>query len=132
MPIRPGMMTKISALLCGALLLGACGADEARLPTQEWQGVTIGVETRPAPVVRGMNEFLVSARGARGAVFDLLIYVQVADDKPWTQSIQDGHTGVYRRALEARGGGPYTLRVRVKRAGQETVLNFALPEPAAR
>lgn len=125
-------MTKISMLLCAVLLLGACGAGDSRLPTQEWQGVTVGVETRPAPVVMGMNEFLISARGARGAVYDLLIFIRMGDDKPWTQAIQDGRTGVYRRALEVRGVGTYTLRVQVKRAGQETVLNFALPEPIAR
>ncbi|MFP5344046.1 MAG: hypothetical protein ACLGGU_00035 [Gammaproteobacteria bacterium] len=123
-------MNRISALLC-AMLLAACGADEARLPVQEWQGVTIGVETRPAPVVVGMNEFLVSARGARGAVHDLLIFIRMGDDKSWTQAIQDGHTGVYRRALEVQGAG-LTLQVRVKRAGQETVLSFALPAMDAR
>ncbi|HWQ94554.1 MAG TPA: hypothetical protein VN418_03515, partial [Gammaproteobacteria bacterium] len=38
----------------------ACGTGESRLPVQRWQDVVIGVETRPAPVVVGMNEFLVS------------------------------------------------------------------------
>lgn len=118
------MMKRIS-LLC-ALLLAACGTDEARLPVQEWQGVTIGVETRPAPVVVGMNEFLVSAQGPRGAVYDLLIFIRMDEGQPWTQAIQDGHTGVYRRALRVLGPGQ-TLQVQVKRAGQETVLSFALP-----
>ncbi len=119
-----------SALLCAVLLLGACGADRTRLPVQEWQGVTVGVETRPAPVVMGMNEFLVSARGARGAAHDLLVSIRMGDDQPWTQAIQDGRTGVYRRALEVRGPNP-VLQVQVKRAGQETVLSFALPAPDA-
>ncbi len=136
---------RAGALLCTVLLLVSCGASKSRLPVQEWQGVTIGVETRPAPVVVGMNEFLVSARGARGAVYDLLmsargargavydllIFIRVGDNDPWIQSIQDGHTGVYRRALRV-GAGQYTLQVRVRRAGQETVLNFALPEPVSR
>jgi len=121
----------VSALLCAVVLLAACGADEARLSVQEWQGVTIGVETRPAPVVMGMNEFLISARGARGAVYDLLVFIRMGDDKPWTQAIQDGRTGVYRRALEVQGAG-LTLQVQVKRAGQETVLSFALPAMDAR
>ncbi|MCL4315938.1 MAG: hypothetical protein M1527_03610 [Gammaproteobacteria bacterium] len=118
-------MKKASALLC-AVLLAACSAGESRLPVQEWQGVTVGVETRPAPVVVGMNEFLVSAQGPRGAVYDLLIFIRMDDGQPWTQAIQDGHTGVYRRALRVQGPGQ-TLQVQVKRAGQETVLGFALP-----
>lgn len=125
------MMTKVSGLLCAVLLLGACGADEARLPVQEWRGVTLGVETRPAPVVMGMNEFLISAtRAPRGPAFDLVVSIRMRDNDSWTQAIQDGRTGVYRRALAVRVPGAHTLQVQVKRAGQETVLNFALPEPA--
>ncbi len=111
-------------VLCA--LLFACGAEQSRLPTQEWQDVVVGVETRPAPVVIGMNEFLVSAtRKTGGAEYDLLVFIRMHESEPWTQSIQDGRTGVYRRAI-AVGAVPQTLRVRVKRAGQETVLMFPL------
>ena len=114
----------IAAVLC--TLLFACGAERSRLPTQEWQDVVVGVETRPAPVVIGMNEFLVSAtRKTGGAEYDLLVFIRMHESEPWTQSIQDGRTGVYRRAI-AVGAVPQTLQVRVKRAGQETVLMFPL------
>ncbi len=109
----------------------ACGASESRLPVQEWQGVTIGVETRPAPVVVGMNEFLVSGtRPTRRAAPDLLVSIRMRDEEPWVQSIQDGHTGVYRRALKV-GDGPQTLQVHIKRGAEETVLFYPLPRAAA-
>lgn len=109
----------------------ACGATESRLPVQEWRGVTIGVETRPAPVVIGMNEFLVSGtRPPRRAAHDLLVSIRMRDEDPWVQSIQDGHTGVYRRALNV-GEGPQTLQVRIKRGAEETVLRYPLPQPTA-
>ncbi|MDA1107301.1 MAG: hypothetical protein O2845_02750 [Proteobacteria bacterium] len=114
----------IAAVLC--VLLFACGAERSRLPTQEWQDVVVGVETRPAPVVVGMNEFLVSAtRTTGGAGHDLLVFIRMHESEPWTQSIQDGRTGIYRRAI-AVGAVPQTLQVRVKRAGEETVLMFPL------
>lgn len=119
----------ITAVLC--LLLTACGA-ESRLPTQVWQDVTVGLETRPAPVVAGMNEFLVSAVRASGAAeYNLLVYIRMDDDQPWVQAIQDGHTGVFRRAVAVRGDAPHVLRVRLVREGQEVVLAFELPAAAA-
>ena len=124
-------MKRISALVCAVLLLGACGASESRLPVQEWRGATIGVETRPAPVVVGMNEFLVSGtRPTRRAAYDMLVSIRMRDGDPWVQSIQDGHTGVYRRALKV-GDGPQTLQVRLKRRAEETVLFYPLPRAAA-
>lgn len=129
MPTRANAMIDaaryaIAAVLC--TLLFACGAEQARLPTQEWQDVVVGVETRPAPVVIGMNEFLISAtRKTGGAEHDLLVFIRMHESEPWTQSIQDGHTGIYRRAI-AVGAVPQTLQVRTKRAGQETVLMFPL------
>lgn len=130
MSARPGMMTKVSALCCAALLLVACGADESRLPVQEWQGITVGVETRPAPVVVGMNEFLISGtRLPRRVAHDLLVSIRMSDEDAWVQSIQDGHTGVYRRALKV-GEGPQTLQVRLNRGAEETVLHYPLPPSA--
>lgn len=113
------------AVLC--LLLTACGA-ESRLPTQVWQDVTVGLETRPAPVVQGMNEFLVSAVRASGAAeYNLLVFIRMDEEQPWVQAIQDGHTGVFRRAVAVRGAAPHVLRVRLVREGQEVVLGFELP-----
>ena len=109
----------------------ACGTDESRLPVQRWQDVEIGVETRPAPVVVGMNEFLISGiRPPRRAAHDLLVFIRMRDEDPWVQSIQDGHTGVYRRALNV-GDGPQILQVRLKQGAEETVLRYPLPRPAA-
>lgn len=117
------------AVLC--LLLTACGA-ESRLPTQVWQDVTVGLETRPAPVVAGMNEFLVSAVRATGAAeYNLLVFIRMDDEQPWVQAIQDGHTGVFRRAVAVRGEAPHVLRVRLVREGQEVVLGFELPAVTA-
>ena len=105
----------------------ACGTGESRLPVQHWQDAVIGVETRPAPVVVGMNEFLISGtRPPRRAASDMLVFIRMSDNEPWVQSIQDGHTGIYRRALKV-GEGPQILQVRLRRGAEETVLHYSLP-----
>lgn len=121
-------IARYSAITWLCLLLAACGAEQSRLPPQIWQDIKVGLETRPAPVVAGMNEFLISAVRASGAAeYNLLVFIRMDEGGAWVQSIQDGHTGVFRRAIAVRGGGPQTLHVRLVRDGQEGELRFALP-----
>lgn len=109
-------------------LLGlvAC-ADTNRIPSQYWQGIQVYLETRPSPIRLGMNEFLVSTTlPVRRAVYDLVVSIRSKETAPWVQSIQDGHTGIYRRALSIEGAGPHYLWVRIERGGERVVLRFSL------
>lgn len=119
------MKVIIVALL--SLVLWGCGSDAAdTLGQQQLGDVVIEVQCRPAPVTIGMNEFLVMATDVHGApVHDLLVDLRMKDDEVWRQAIQDGFSGVYRKALGVASLQD-RLRVRIKRDGTETELRFPL------
>ena len=119
------MKVIIVTLLC--VFLSACGNGASSTLGQRQLGdVVIEVQCRPAPVTLGMNEFLVMATDVHGApVHDLLVDLRMKDNEGWRQAIQDGFSGVYRKALGV-GSLHDQLRVRIKREGSETELRFPL------
>lgn len=112
------------------ILLSACAGDDAvRLGPQEWGGVSFIVESRPSPIRQGMNEFIVIATRDRvkpGVGF--VVSLRSSDSDEWRQAIQDGYTGVYRRAVMVRDpqGGVLQVHVRRVKGMEETVLRFPL------
>lgn len=123
MSVRRGCVVLLSGLLA------SCGGDDggATIPTQQWQGVEIRVESRPMPPKPGMNEFLVMATKERGRpAFDLMVSLRTSDQDAWRQAIQDGQVGVYRRAVDVEPGERSVLQVQIKRKGEESVLRFPL------
>jgi hypothetical protein len=124
-------LQKSSAKYAALFLLGAlsaCGGDQAvDMPVQKWQNVEVRVEVRPSPPRVGMNEFLVVATGERGRpAYDLIVSLRTDDHDVWTQAIQDGQVGVYRRAAEVAPGTRSVLQVQIKRSGEEGILRFPL------
>ena len=119
-------MKTILVALLSACLWG-CGSDASdTLGRQRLGDVVIEVQCRPAPVTVGMNEFLVMATDVRGApAHNLLVDLRMKDDEVWRQAIQDGFSGVYRKALGV-GSLHDQLRVRIKRDGTETEFRFPL------
>ena len=76
-----------------------------------------------------MNEFIILATQPRGLpVEDLRVMIRLSDDEPWRQAIQDGETGVFRRALALREG-ERVLQVQLRTASDTGVLRFLLPQP---
>ena len=76
-----------------------------------------------------MNEFIIIATQPRGLpVEDLRVMIRLSDDEPWRQAIQDGETGVFRRALALREG-ERVLQVQLRTASDTGVLRFLLPQP---
>ncbi len=122
------MKILVFAAMLVSLLLGGCSAppDEARLEPQRWGKVIFEVESRPAPVRVGMNEFLVIATEERGRpVHDLIVSMRASDEQKWHQAIQDGLSGVYRRAIRVPSDArALTLLVQRKRSDEETELVF--------
>ena len=110
-----------------SVVLSGCGSDVSdTLGRQRLGDVVLEVQCRPTPVTIGMNEFLVLATDVRGApVHDLLVDVRMKDDAEWRQAIQDGFSGVYRKALGVESLQDQ-LHLRVKRDGTETELRFPL------
>lgn len=112
-----------------ALLLAACSGSEREavfLAPQFWDDVSIVVEARPAPLRAGMVEFLVIAtRPDRSRAHDMIVSLRSDPDAAWQQAIQDGKTGVYRRAVRMHEG-PQNLYVRMQRSLEETTLAFPM------
>lgn len=121
---------KIFVVVSLALLLLACGVPEYQyqIPAQKWEDIVIKVESQPAPVVVGMNEFLILATLERGKpVHELVIALRGGDAEPWQQAIQDGFSGVYRKAVIVPPGvDELQVQVRRKRTENEVVLYFPM------
>lgn len=110
------------------LLLTACSSSGTGMyPHQPWEDLIIHVETRPAPLVKGVNEFLIYATiNARQPGSDLIVSIKERGGTKWHQSIQDGHVGVYRRAIVITNPETNVLQVRIKRGKDVGLLEFAL------
>jgi len=116
-----------SGLLLVVLLLQACSdRDVPRMPAQQWQELNIVLQTRPLQLRPGMNEFLVIATDNRGLPGDdMVVSLRTNAAEPWSQSIQDGHSGVYRRAIKVRAG-QRSVMLQLKRGKEQTVLEYPL------
>lgn len=123
--------------LCKALLLtlllSACSGDETiwSPPAQQWQDMTIRIETRPSVPQVGMNEFLIIAnRQQRGFSSDLIVTVRT-EHSDWKQAMPDGALGVFRRALPVKNLAEDHLYVRFSRSnGDKGELDFSLASAA--
>lgn len=113
--------------------LGACTPKNfAPIPSQTWQGVNVQIETRPSPPVQGMNEMWVMLTDDRHRpVFDVIVNLRATSIQEWQQGIQDGRTGVFRRAIRITDPQQQKIEVRLTRRGQETVLEFPMVGTAA-
>lgn len=108
------------------LVLTACGrgGEVTGPPPQQWGNASIAVQTRPAPPRVGMNEFLVIGTESGGKpAWNMIVMLRTGADENWRQAIQDGESGVYRKALPL-DPGQQILHVLLRRGGEETVLEF--------
>jgi len=109
------------------VLLAACGGEVVTSPTQQWKDMSFRIETRPPTIKPGMIEFLVIAnRGERKRAHDLLVSLRIGEQGRWTQAIQDGAVGVYRRALRVNDPANDVLNVYIRHKDEETILKFPL------
>ena len=130
-------LRKIVLLGVLVFLLSACADEQAViLGPQEWQDLSIRIEARPSPLRVGMNEFIVIAsREEYKPGVGLLVEMRMDDKGEWRQAIQDGFTGVYRRAVKVADPATQSLYVQIRRAKSDdkkdqTVLVFPLKQEA--
>lgn len=119
----------LAAIAAVALLSGCADGQAVILGPQQWQDLEFRVEVRPSPPVVGMNEFIVIAsREVYKPGVGLVINIRVGEQAEWRQAIQDGFTGVYRRAVRVDDPLTQSLSVQVIRAEtkDETMLSFPL------
>lgn len=115
------------------VLTSGCGRDAAYLlPPQVWNDTEFLVEIRPGAPRVGMNEFVVISTqtdGAPGYTYVITIKTNLSDRS--SQMIQDGHSGVYRRAIEVKDPANEILIVQVVHT-KETDLKTELQFPLAK
>lgn len=131
--ISPRMNSKVLRLTCWLLmvwLLQACSdAGVAQMPSQQWQDLNIILQTRPTQLEPGMTEFLIIATTPRGLPgHDMVVSLGRTTAGPWSQAIQDGHSGVYRRAFFIQAGQP-SVMLQLRQGKDKTVLTYPLLWP---
>lgn len=120
------MMALRGWLVVMFMMMAACGRgpEVAGPPPQSWGKVVVRIESRPIPPRVGMNEFLVIGTETSGKpVWNMMVTLRSDASDGWRQAIQDGESGVYRKALPL-GAGEQTLYVRLLRGTDEAVLEF--------
>ncbi len=117
-------------------LLASCSSDDRAWspPAQQWQDLTVEVESRPELPRQGMNEFIVIVnRAKRGYISDLIVNVRTEHSGDWRQAMPDGALGVYRRALPVEDPGRehlYVQLIRGQKQQAELVFPLAVGTPA--
>lgn len=117
--------TALGGLVALALVACSPGTDTYVVGADHWGPYDVAVESRPAPPRPGHNEVVVTVTGARRQpAYDLLVSVRAAQDQPWVQAIEDGHVGVYRRAVIFGPPGKTSIEVRLQHGSDDAVLQF--------
>lgn len=108
--------------------LGACNEEPAYiLGPQLYKDVEVIVDVRPGAPRVGMNEFIIVATHKNGLPGHLFIVsIKLEGTQEWHQSIQDGHSGVYRRALRVNDPKKDVLLVQLQQENEEGILSFPL------
>lgn len=119
-------------LLVGLILvLTGCGRGGAYiLPPQVWDNTEFIVEIRPGAPQKGMNEFVIIATQKDGVpAYNYVVTITTDMNDKESQMIQDGHSGVYRRAIEVKDPANEVLVVKVahkKETDKKTELRYPL------
>lgn len=118
-----------------AVALIGCSGETQDSPTQTWGDLEIHVESRSYGPIPEMKELLVFVnRGHTLPAWNCRIDLRTNDADPWKQAIEDGHVGVYRRALKVDDKEHSMLQIWIRSEGNETVLKVPLvrrPAPPA-
>ncbi len=123
----PAVLAAAISLLL-ALTLTACGSDEAQMAVKHYGKYTVAIETRPSPIEAGVDEVVVIITGNRHRpLWDALVRLRALPNANWVQAIEDGHTGVYRRAVDFGVPTPTgPLHVEIEENGKATEIDFPL------
>jgi len=120
LPARRSRAATLLAMIAAGAASASCSNSEesAALGTQQWGPYEVTVETRPSPPRAGQNEVVVIVAGEHHRpVYDALITLRAQASAPWIQAIEDGHVGVYRRAVNFGHGGDGKLQVQLRQPG---------------
>ena len=111
------------------LLLTACGSDETQMAVKPYGQYSVAIATHPSPIEAGVNEVVVIITGPRHhrPLWNALVRLRALPNTNWVQAIEDGHTGVYRRAVDFGAPTPTgPLHVEIEENGKATEIDFPL------
>jgi len=121
---------RVGSALIITLLLSCWQGSAYILVPQHWNDTEFLVEIRPGAPTRGMNEFVIVATDVKGVPgYEYVVSIRMNEEDKWQQMIQDGHSGVYRRAIAVDDpeNGVLSVQLKHKRdADKQTGLNFPL------
>ncbi len=126
------ILIRVTTIFVVALSLTNCGRSDAYiLEPQHWNEDEILVEIRPGAPRKGMNEFVVVATNYNTGVpgYQYIVSLRMNNDDQWQQMIQDGHSGVYRRAIAVQDPANGVLIVQLRHKKEQskiTELRFPL------
>ena len=122
------MLVKKILIVACCLTIVACGRGDAYLLGPQWLGdVEVYVESRPGKPTVGMNEFLVVATHKdHKPAYQYVISISVKGSDKWIQTIQDGYSGVYRRATRISDPTVDVLAVKLEKSDKTEILYFPL------
>jgi hypothetical protein len=112
------------------MFIAACGSSSAYvLGPKMYNDISILVEIRPGSPTVGMNEFLVMATHKnRIPASEYIVSIKIKGQDDWHQSIQDGATGVYRRAIRVNDPATDVLTVQlVNKDDKQPPAEFDFP-----
>lgn len=121
----------LPVLLLFFFAISGCTDNAQRLPVQTWKNFIVTIETRPPTVREGMNEFLIIVNeqlenGRKKVANDLIVTLQIKGQATQHQGIQDGHVGVYRRAINVIDPATDVLIVQIEHGQEVGYLEFHL------
>jgi hypothetical protein len=111
------------------LAVACSGNDAYLLAPQKYKDIEILVEIRPGAPTVGMNEFLVMATHKnRIPASEYVVSIKIKGQDAWHQSIQDGATGVYRRAIRVNDPAKDVLSVQlIDKDGKQPAAELDFP-----
>ena len=122
------MIKNFLSVICCVFIL-SCGRDSAVILGPQWveKDVEVFVEIRPGIPQVGMNEFLVVATHKDNKpAYQYIVSISIKGTDNWRQSIQDGYSGVYRRAINVNNPASDVLAVKLEKGGDTNLLYFPL------
>ena len=123
-PRRPLLVAAASLALAGC----GAGPDTYVVGTRQIGSMTVIIDSRPSPPRAGHNELVVSVTEGdlHRPVYDAKVDVRALAGAPWIQAIEDGHVGVYRRAVDFGPGGETLIDVDIDRQGHHDEISLPI------
>lgn len=112
--------------LCASCAGGSSGTPAYQLEAPAWNDVSIAIEARQSPVDPQMYEFLLYTTANRKPAHDLNVSIRMNDQDSWKQAMQDGWSGVYRRASRVVNPEADELQIQIRRGDVQSELRIPL------